>query len=185
MAANAVPRGPCHVHHAPCGEIALQRARCFFLDLGPRRLGDRGKLAVQIIHGLGSPLSEPMPREPSRDGERGGRGGAAGAAAWQAAAPRARPAVRLSRNVADGHEEQRAGDGAAEIQQPVVIARRPADEHVRQHLLDRPRRAGIAHEIRPELALPGLAEGHVVAQDLRSPCRPRRSWSARCAPRSA
>src|SRR4051812_28305614 len=31
-----------------------------------------------------------------------------------------------------------AGDGPAEVENAVVIARRPADEHVLQHLLDSP-----------------------------------------------
>jgi hypothetical protein len=36
------------VDHAPSGKVALERARCFFLDLGPRRIGNRGKLAAEI-----------------------------------------------------------------------------------------------------------------------------------------
>ncbi len=41
-----------------------------------------------------------------------------------------------------------------------------ADEHVGQHLLDDVRRAGVADEVRPELAGADSAEGHVVAHDL-------------------
>ena len=51
------------------------------------------------------------------------------------------------------HEEQIAGHGAAEIQQPVVVAGRPADEHVLEHLLDGARRAAVADEIGAEFAL--------------------------------
>jgi hypothetical protein len=65
------------------------------------------------------------------------------------------------------HEKQATGDGTAEIQQPVVIARRLADEHILQHLLDPIRRARITDEVSAELALPDLAERHVVAHDLK------------------
>ena len=34
------------------------------------------------------------------------------------------------------HEEEIAGHCPAEVEQPVVIARRTADEHVLEHLLD-------------------------------------------------
>src|SRR6202008_33310 len=63
-------------------------------------------------------------------------------------------------------KEQVAGDGPAEVQNAVVIAWWPADEHVLQHLLNRPGRSAIADEIRPELALPCPAKRHVVADDL-------------------
>ena len=39
-----------HVDHAPSGEIALERARGFFLDLRPGRVGNGGELAMQVIH---------------------------------------------------------------------------------------------------------------------------------------
>src|SRR5271169_686819 len=64
------------------------------------------------------------------------------------------------------HEEKASAYGAAEIQQPIVVAGRPADEHVLQHLLDRSRRTCIANEIGAELPLRRGAEGHVVAKDL-------------------
>ena len=48
---EAGARRPLHVDHAPSGEVALERARCFLFDLGPRRIGNGGKLAMQIIHG--------------------------------------------------------------------------------------------------------------------------------------
>src|SRR5229473_617827 len=60
-------------------------------------------------------------------------------------------------------EEEVAGDSPAEIEQPVVIARRPADKHVFEHLFDGARRTAVADEIGAELALSGLAEGHIVA----------------------
>ena len=41
---------PVHIDHAPSGEVALERARCLFFDLSPRRIGNGGKLAMQIIH---------------------------------------------------------------------------------------------------------------------------------------
>ena len=104
-----------------------------------------------------------MPSEPSR----GGAG--CGGRVWRAGKP-ALPArassPTFSRKVADGHEEQIAGLGDAEIQQTVVIAGRAADEHVLQHLLDRPWRSRIADEIGAEFALRGTAERHVVAEDL-------------------
>src|SRR5260370_41590550 len=64
------------------------------------------------------------------------------------------------------HKEQRAGHGAAEVEQPVIVARRPADEHVHEHLLDSVRGPGIADEIGAELTLSDVAERHVVAHDL-------------------
>ena len=39
-----------HVHHAPPGQVALERARRLFLDLRPGRIGNGGKLAMQVIH---------------------------------------------------------------------------------------------------------------------------------------
>src|SRR5262249_28876923 len=44
-----------HVDDTPPREVALERARGLLLDLSPGRFGDRGKLAVQIIHGTGLP----------------------------------------------------------------------------------------------------------------------------------
>ena len=64
------------------------------------------------------------------------------------------------------HEEQVSGDGAAEIEQPVVIAGRTADEHVLEHLLDGAGRTAVADEIGAKFTVRGPAEGHVVAQDL-------------------
>jgi len=71
-----------------------------------------------------------------------------------------------SRNVARRHEEQVSCDRAAEVEEPIVVARRPADEHVLQHLLDGAGRAAVADEIRAELTVPRSTEGHVVTQDL-------------------
>src|SRR5262245_27529083 len=63
-------------------------------------------------------------------------------------------------------EEEVAGHGTAEIQQPVVIAGWPADEHVHEHLLNRSRRTGVGDEISAELTMPAAAEGHIVPQYL-------------------
>ncbi|SOY97263.1 hypothetical protein CBM2599_B51009 [Cupriavidus taiwanensis] len=68
--------------------------------------------------------------------------------------------------VGRGDKEQAAGDSPAEIEQPVVVAGRPADEHVLEHLLDRGRRAGVGDEVGAEFARTGAAKHHVVAQDL-------------------
>jgi hypothetical protein len=57
-----------HVHHTPRREVALERTRCFLLDLRPRGFGNRCELAMQIVHAWGSPFSEPMPSEPCRIG---------------------------------------------------------------------------------------------------------------------
>jgi hypothetical protein len=39
-----------HVNYAPSSEMALERARRLFLDVRPGRIGNRGKLAMKIIH---------------------------------------------------------------------------------------------------------------------------------------
>src|SRR6266849_6479542 len=67
------------------------------------------------------------------------------------------------------HEEEVTGDGAAEIEEPVIVAWRAADEHVLQHLLDRARRAAVTDEVGAELTLRCPAERHVVAQYLDLP----------------
>ena len=41
---------PVHVDDAPSGKVALEGARRLLLDLGPRGVGDRGELAMQVIH---------------------------------------------------------------------------------------------------------------------------------------
>src|ERR1700678_11171 len=64
------------------------------------------------------------------------------------------------------NEEQVSGDGAAEVEQAIVVAGRAADEHVLEHLLNGARRTAVADEIGSEFTLRRLAEGHVVAQDL-------------------
>ena len=48
----------------------------------------------------------------------------------------------------------------------IVIAGRPANEHILQHLLDGARRTAIADEIGPEFAVTRPAEGHIVAEDF-------------------
>src|SRR5208282_2123290 len=62
--------------------------------------------------------------------------------------------------------EGSAAAGAAEGEQPVVVAGRPADEHVLEHLLDRAGRTAVADEIGAKFTVRGPAEGHVIAQDL-------------------
>src|SRR5271166_231693 len=57
-------------------------------------------------------------------------------------------------------------DGAAEIQQAVIVAGWPAHEHVFEHLFDGAGRAAVADEIGAKFPVPGSAEWHVVAQDL-------------------
>ena len=39
-----------NVDHAPTGEITLEGARRLFFEVRPRCIGNRGKLAVKIIH---------------------------------------------------------------------------------------------------------------------------------------
>src|ERR1700693_1884600 len=78
---------------------------------------------------------------------------------------------RLARNeglqqVQGRDEEEVAGQGAAEVQQPIVVPGRAPYEHVLQHLLDRPRRPGVADEVGAELAASDVAERHVVAENL-------------------
>src|SRR5262245_17551616 len=63
-------------------------------------------------------------------------------------------------------EEQIPRHRAAEIEQPVVVARRTTHEHVLEHQLDGPRRSAVADEIGAEFTLPDAAEWHVVAQDF-------------------
>src|SRR5579871_5162733 len=57
-------------------------------------------------------------------------------------------------------------DGAAEIEQPIVVAGRPAHKHVFEHLFDSVGRTAVADEIGAKFTVRGPAEGHVVAQDL-------------------
>ena len=47
---EASAAGPLYVDDAPSGEVALERARCFLFDLSPCRIGNGGKLAMEIIH---------------------------------------------------------------------------------------------------------------------------------------
>jgi hypothetical protein len=64
------------------------------------------------------------------------------------------------------HEEQVSGGGTTEVEQPIIVAGRAADEHVFEHPLGDPRRT-VADEIRAEFTLASPAERHVVAQDLK------------------
>src|SRR5882757_4682799 len=92
---------PLHIHDAASGEVAFERARGFFLDLSPRRVGYRGKLAVQIVHNRGFPLREPMPSEPSDTDGMGCGGSAAGGSVVGGES-----GVTSSRNVADGTKKR-------------------------------------------------------------------------------
>ena len=62
-------------------------------------------------------------------------------------------------------EEEAAGNGVGEVQQAIVGAGRPADDHVFQHQLHRARRAGVADEVGARVAAARAAERHVVAAD--------------------
>src|SRR5580698_3051757 len=64
------------------------------------------------------------------------------------------------------HKKQIARYCATEIQNPVVIAWRTADEHVLQHFFNRIGRAAVADKVSPKLSFGNPAEGHVVAKDL-------------------
>src|SRR5262249_10652719 len=61
-------------------------------------------------------------------------------------------------------EERCAGVRGREIEQPVVSARRVADIHSLQHLLNHPKISRIADKIRTELPLPRTTKRHVVAE---------------------
>jgi len=67
------------------------------------------------------------------------------------------------------HEKQIAGDRSAEVENAVVIAWWPADEHIFKHLLDCARRAAVADEIGAEFTLPGHTERHIGANDFYFP----------------
>src|SRR5271157_5608051 len=41
---------PLYVDDAPSGKVALERPRCFLFDLGPCRIGNGGKFAMEVIH---------------------------------------------------------------------------------------------------------------------------------------
>ncbi len=84
--------------------------------------------------------------------------------------------VTLSRNVAVGTKNKLPVTGLAEVEQPVVVARRLPHEHVFQHLLRDSRRAAVADEVRSKFAVAGTAKGHVVAQDLQAGVRSPQYW---------
>ena len=114
-----------------------------------------------------------MPSEPSFDGAVEAEVSTGAEAVASCSAPEMQPrwsagwsGETLSRNVAVGMKNRLPGDGGAEVEDAIVIAGRPADEHVLEHLLDGARRAAVADEIGAELAVAGPAEGHVVAEDF-------------------
>src|SRR5262249_54131791 len=88
------------VDHAATGKVALEGAGDLLLNLCPRPIGNWRKLAVQVIHDWGLPLSEPMPREPSDTAGMGWGGAGGGATALGSAAGAA--CVTSSRKVAVG-----------------------------------------------------------------------------------
>src|ERR1700757_5033945 len=57
-------------------------------------------------------------------------------------------------------KEKAAGDGSAEVENTVIVAGGPADEHVFQHLFDRARRSAVTDKVGSEFAPPDLAERH-------------------------
>ena len=61
--------------------------------------------------------------------------------------------VTVSRNVADGAKNKVSGDGTAEVEHPVVVAGRAADEHVFEHLLNDAGRTAVANEIGAEFTV--------------------------------
>jgi hypothetical protein len=87
------------VNHAPSSKVAKGASRLLF-DIRPGRIGNRGKLAMKIIHTGFSPLREPTPSEPSSAGAVDGAGSSVDPAAGIAAA--AAVSFTDSRNVADG-----------------------------------------------------------------------------------
>src|ERR1700722_2827083 len=94
---------PLDVDHASPGEVALEGARRLLFDLGPRRIGNRGKLAMKIIHAPFSPLREPTPSEPSDAGASDGAAPAVGAAGVAGAEA---PSASASRNVVEGTKKR-------------------------------------------------------------------------------
>src|SRR5262249_37349686 len=68
--------------------------------------------------------------------------------------PRLRCLSKFLQRRARWREERCAGVRGREVEQPVVSARRVADIHSLQHLLDHPKISRIADKIRPELPLP-------------------------------
>src|SRR5579871_6722569 len=57
-----------------------------------------------------------------------------------------------------GSKKHVSGHGAAEIEQAVIVAGRPAHEHVFEHLFDGTGRTAVADEICPKFTVPGSAE---------------------------
>src|SRR5262245_52650616 len=62
------------------------------------------------------------------------------------------------------HKEKGTGRRAAEVEEPVVIARRLADEHVLDHLLCNAGSSAIPDKVGAELTGGSLPKGHVVPQ---------------------
>ena len=164
-----------YIYHSPAGEVALQCSRRLLLDLGPRRVGNGREFAMQIIHSGAS-----FERADAECCRRRWIAISAGGRSGQSAVRR--PPLQERRRRC---EKQVAGDGPAEIQQPVVVARRPADKHVLEHLLDRAGRTAVADEIRAEFSLPRPGRTACCRAESSPPYRSPRSWSARYARKSA
>src|ERR1700732_3335911 len=64
------------------------------------------------------------------------------------------------------HKEQVPSHGAAEVEQPVVVAGRAANEHVLDHLFDSAGRTAVADEIGTKFTGARSAEGHVVRKNF-------------------
>ncbi len=64
------------------------------------------------------------------------------------------------------HKEKASRHRTAEVENPVIVARRPSNEHVLEHLLDRPGRTAVADEIGTKFPVRGAPKRHVIAQDL-------------------
>src|SRR5208282_3398948 len=63
-------------------------------------------------------------------------------------------------------KEKPSGYGAAEVEQPIIVARRTAYEHILKHQLSDTRGTAIADEVSAKLAAARLSKGHVVSQNL-------------------
>src|SRR5262249_61957202 len=63
-------------------------------------------------------------------------------------------------------EEQVSRNCLAEVEQPVVVAGRPANKHILEHLLNSARRTAVPNEIGAKFTVRGPAKWHVIAQDL-------------------
>src|ERR1700683_4093884 len=82
--AESLARRAVHVHDPASGQEAPRRAGCLVLDLRPRPVRDRSKLAMQVVHICAFPRRLPMLSEPL-----------APAPAWAVLAPEAVPSTTV------------------------------------------------------------------------------------------